>query len=175
MAHDHLEVERSWVIKAVPDKSLIAHSVYHEIGYLFHDPGELRVYAKKLLDGWKYGITVKSDGDLARQEWEDKEFPEWAFNIVWPKTKTNRIYKTRYYIDIIHNNIKLLIEVDEYLENCEDLIRMECEFPSQEAAESFWLPSWIEGFEVTNDSRFKNKNLARLSREEFKALKNSKL
>ena len=187
MAHDELEIERSWVIKALPEKSLVDHAIYHEIGYLFNKDGELRVYKKKLPDKWKYGITVKEDGGLARREWEEKLFPEWAFEVVWPNTTGARVCKTRHFVywveqefqeHFVHHGSSglppLLIEIDEYQGNLSGLVRMECEFPSEDEAAKFEVPGWAEGaIEVTHDSRFKNKNLAKLSCDEFLELMES--
>ena len=172
MAHNHIEIERSWILKALPDSALIDHSIYHEIGYLFNEDGELRVYKKNLAGRWKYGITVKTDGKLSRQEWEDKAFPEWAFNVVWPNTLGARVHKVRYFVHYSHDGNIYLLEIDEYRKNCKGLIRLECEFRSEEAANRFVLPNWAKGsVEVTKDSRYKNKNLAALTRQEYRSLR----
>ncbi len=179
MAFDEIEIERSWVISALPKKPLIDHEVYHEIGYLFSEGGELRVYKKKMPNGWEYGITVKNEGDLSRREWEDKQFPEWAFDVVWPNTLGARVCKTRHFVFVsttgqlvkLSDPLIFLIEIDEYVGNCEGLIRLECEFINESHAEAFVLPDWAtDAIEVTHDSRFKGKNLASLSRKEFKEL-----
>lgn len=171
MANDEVEIERSWVIKSLPEESLIDHSLYNEIGYLFSKNGELRVYRKRLPGKWKYGITVKEDGDLSRKEWEDKLFPEWAFNVVWPNTLGARVYKTRHFVYHDSTHSDLFVEVDQYCKALKGLIRMEREFSSEHIAAEFVLPNWAVGaIEVTNDSRFKGKNLAKLSQKEFKKL-----
>lgn len=179
MAHNQNEIERAWVVSELPSIELVTHSVYHEIGYLvvtdpsMDSPGELRVYRKKLPDRWKFGITVKGMGDVSRKEWEDKEFPEWAFCILWQYVEDRIVYKTRHFSPMVFNNVDLLLEVDEYHNNLEGLIRLECEFESEEQAEKFWLPSWVKNpNEVTYDKRFKNSRLSTLSKEEFKELMN---
>ena len=173
MAHDELEIERSWVIEALPDEALIDHSIYHEIGYLFNTDGELRVFKKRMPGSWKYGLTVKEDGDLFRKEWEEKDFPEWAFNVVWPNTENFRFHKIRHFVYYLFDGRVCLLEIDEYKQNLKGLIRLECEFQSNGLAEEFILPDWVQGpVEVTKDSRYKNKNLAKLTRKEFKGLTN---
>lgn len=156
---DTLEIERSFIFKSsLPGDLNIDHSVYHEIGYLIAEDNELRIFKKKLLDGWHYAITVKSDGNLSRKEWE-VEIPEWTFNELWPKTENCRVIKTRHWIR--YNNWWL--EVDEYYGSLAGLIRIECEFSSEEEAASFILPEWAQEYsdEVTENHKFKNKNLAK--------------
>lgn len=169
MSQDAIEIERSWVLKSLPDKSLVDHTIFNQIGYVFRKNGELRVYKKRVPDKWKYGITVKDNGDLSRKEWEDKLFPEWAYEVVWPNTLGARVYKTRHFVFYK----ALLLEIDQYYRDLKGLIRMECEFPSEGAAAAFVLPEWAEGaIEVTHDPRFKGKNLAALDRYEFRKLMN---
>lgn len=173
MAIDEIEIERSWILRSVPDKSWVHHSIPNEIGYVFSKDGELRIYKKRLPDKLAYGITVKDEGDLSRKEWEDKQFPEWAFEVVWPNTTGARVYKTRHFIPHGPMSKARFIEVDEYSQVLKGLVRMECEFPSEQDAADFVLPPWAHAngaIEVTNDPRFKGKNLAQLSRKEFKEL-----
>ena len=154
------EIERQFVIPNLPESYRIDHSIYHEVGYVIVHNGELRVFRKKLPGRWKFAITVKEDGNLAREEWE-KELPEWAFNIVWPNTKGARVHKTRHFVHYVNDFGVYLLEIDDYKKSLEGLIRLECEFKTVEAATDFVLPAWAEdAVEVTNDPRYKNKNLA---------------
>lgn len=154
------EIERQFVIPSLPEKYRIDHSVYHEVGYVITSSGELRVFKKKLPDRWKFAITIKEDGNLSREEWE-KELPEWAFNIVWPDTQGARVHKTRHFVNYANDIGVYLVEVDEYVKSLKGLIRLECEFKTEGAARRFILPGWADGaIEVTNDPRYKNKNLA---------------
>ena len=153
------EIERSWVLKFPFDiEKARGDKAYHEIGYIITDPGELRLVLKGL-ESPEYFITVKSDGDLTRDEWE-KYLPKWAFHQLWPKTEGTRVIKTRYYV--YYNNFCL--EVDRYHGDLDRLWRVECEFTSEQEAKEFTLPDWIgkKGSvkEVTNDKRYKNKSLA---------------
>ncbi len=102
----------------------------------------------------KYTITVKTKGDLVRGEWET-ELTESQFEILWPSTEGKRVEKTRF--NIPHGEHQ--IELDIYEGDLEGLVSAEIEFESIQAAEQFEVPTWL-GRDVTEDSRFKNQNLA---------------
>jgi CYTH domain-containing protein len=152
------EIERRFIIKRKPDSLLINNSISREVGYVFNDVGELRVVVKKRPKGPSYQLTIKDDGALMRNEWQEK-IPHWAFAILWPKTDGNRLQIIRHFVK--HGDHEL--EVDEYLERFFGLHKLECEFESESEAAEFVLPSWAENaVEVTDDPRFNNKNLAAL-------------
>ena len=72
--------------------------------------------------------------------------------------RANVVRKTRYLLDYID----LVLEVDVYHGKHEGLITLEFEFQSIEQAELFELPGWIDpAIDVTDDPRFKNKELSR--------------
>lgn len=97
-------------------------------------------------------ITYKSGGELIREELEST-INKNTFENLKPKAKSC-IKKTRYYVPVG----KYFLEIDEY--NDLDLITVEVEFIDEKCANSFNPPEWF-GKEVTNDERYKNKNLAR--------------
>ena len=158
---DTIEIERSFLYQhdKLPTDLVIDNSVYHEIGYLIAEKNELRIFKKKLTDGWHYAMTVKSDGNLSRKEWE-VTIPQWTFEELWPETEGRRVLKTRHFV----NYKEWLLEIDEYYEPgyaLDGLIRIECEFASEEEAAKFILPDWASGsIEITERSDYKNKNLA---------------
>ena len=155
---DTIEIERSFLYQhdKLPTDLIIDNSVYHEIGYLIAEKNELRIFKKKLPDDWHYAMTVKSDGDLSRREWE-VAIPQWAFEELWPKTEGRRVLKTRHFV----SHKEWLLEIDEYYKPLNGLIRIECEFESEEEAAKFTLPTWaLDSIEITERSDYKNKNLA---------------
>lgn len=176
---DHVEIERAWVLDALPPEKIVKYKIPHDIGYIFADDEcELRIVQRyhrvengMLEDARKYSITVKDGaGGLSRKEWEDDEFPAWAFDLLWTKLCCS-LYKTRHFVDYKDN----LLEIDEYHDrtfysgnyayddSLAGKVRLECEFDSEDAAKSFELPEWAKGaVEVTQDSRFRNKNIAQL-------------
>ena len=177
MLEDHLEIERAWILEKMPPQNLITHNIPHDIGYVFSDKnGELRVVHRVHRksngmpnDAHRYSITVKSGGTLTRSEWEDDDFPEWAFELMWRKTDCS-INKTRYFVTFG----KYRLEIDYYNSRgahftggdveCKDIegrVRLECEFDSEEEANEFVLPDWAEGaIEITGLEGYRNKNLA---------------
>lgn len=156
---DTIEIERSFLYtSSLPKDLVIDHSIYHEIGYLIAEKNELRIFKKKMADGWRYAMTVKSDGNLSRKEWE-VSIPEWTFNELWAKTEGCRVLKTRHFVP---HGTNWWLEIDEYYGDLAGLIRIECEFASEEEAAKFTLPEWAQGSdEITNRSDFKNKFLAK--------------
>lgn len=150
------EIERKFLVKEVPD--LDSKQVYSEIieqYYLEMNP-EIRV--RKITDSKRhsmYYITIKSDGDLVRDELEFQIYPS-VFNQLKAQANDNRIIKTRYYLPCG----KYTVNLDVY--HSIVLLTVEVEFRDIEEANSFNPPDWF-GEEVTNDKRYKNKNLAKYS------------
>lgn len=102
-------------------------------------------------------ITYKSDGDLVRDE-EERPISLEVFNILKMMIIGNFIYKTRYHVPIDNH----LAEVDIFKEQLQGLKTVEVEFSSLEDALSFPKPSWFLE-EITDDPKYKNKNLAQAS------------
>lgn len=146
------EIERKWIVSELPQN--IANWRGKEIlqGYIVADPNgpEVRIRQK----GDRYFQTIKSDGVLVRLEGE-VELTKEQFDVLWPFTEGRRIEKTRYAVDTDEGRI----ELDVYKGALEGLIIAEVEFESTRASSQFTPPSWF-GQEVTDDRRYKNKNLA---------------
>jgi adenylate cyclase len=146
------EIERKFLLRELPDD--LEEHVKHEIvqGYVAvtTDGIEVRVRRK----GEKYFLTVKS-GEGARREEEEFEIDKTEFDKLWPFTNGKRIEKTRY--EIPHRNH--LIELDVYSGSLAGLRVAEVEFESEEDSTKFKAPPWL-GREITEDERYKNKNLA---------------
>ena len=179
MSANGKEIERAWILNPKKFSRNRAKwryldfeaSIEHRIGYVVsNDDGELRVVEKDGMPKPDYFITVKSAGNAERNEFE-RLMPGWVFDVLWPQTEGKRVYKRRFYIasgifdehdDLIKD---VMLELDEYTD--EDgfnpwLYRLECEFDSVEEASQFKLGIPFEdcAFEVTNDKRFKNRNIA---------------
>ena len=95
-------------------------------------------------------FTLKSSGELTRGEL-DVNVDQRLFESYWPRTEGKRVLKVR---------LKKMIngyayEIDEYTDR--DLAVAEVETASVEAA-NLVVPI---GLDVTNDKRYKNKNLAK--------------
>lgn len=145
------EVERKWLVTELPDLSgLRGKDVIQGYIAVTSDGTEVRVRQK----AGKYFQTIKSDGGLVRSEIEI-ELTKPQFEILWQATAGRRLEKTRYEIGL--DGAK--IELDVYKGALTGLIVAEVEFPTVRHSENFVQPAWF-GQEVTEDKRYKNKNLA---------------
>ena len=144
-----MEIERKFRLRRGPGRELLDAGVAIAQGYL---PAGLRIRRK----GSAFFLTLKSEGDLVREEWE-VPLPEWAFAQLWPETAGRRLEKYRYHV--AHE--RWTLEVDEYAGPLVGLWTLECEFASVEEAERFTLPAWASDAEdVTRDERYRNAVLA---------------
>lgn len=124
-------------------------------GYLdSNNPGVEKRVRKK---GDEYTFTIKDKGGLKRKE-KIKKISKERFESLWELTGGRRIRKTRYYIPFF--TIRKTIELDVYHDQLEDLVTAEIEFETVEEA-MLKMPSvhWFAK-EVTEDKRYKNRNLA---------------
>jgi len=107
-------------------------------------------------------MTIKSSGDLVRNEVEfDIPYAKYRELIGYKMYKGNIIDKLRYHIQLENN---LIAELDIYGKELFGLLVVEVEFKTEEDAKIFQKPNWF-GEDVTNDKKYKNKNLA-LKKEE---------
>lgn len=178
MAH---EVEAKFRLGALP--KMDDHCVRNEIrqGYLdFNDDKmiqseienvfggvdlskikEARIRAKGSGETTHYYFTLKSDGTLSRDEFEE-EIGSDRFERLWPEAKMGRIAKIRSEIDLGDG---LIAEVDQYGQNLEGLYTLEVEFDPEE----FTLEQIIERVQrldssaenVTELKEYKNARMAK--------------
>ena len=99
-------------------------------------------------------LTVKSSGGLVRCEVEIALSSQ-QFEELWPLTAGRRVEKVRRLIP----HAGMTIELDLYRGQLQGLALAEVEFDSPAASEGFTPPAWF-GEDVTQDGRYKNKNLA---------------
>lgn len=148
----HREIERKFLVKEIPQD---LHSYpYSEIiqGYIVITEDDVEVRLRK--KGDLYYQTVKSGQGLERKETEI-ELTRKQFESFWPLTRGRRIEKGRHEIECQD----VTIELDIYHGILSGLVTAEVEFESLSASDSFTPPEWF-GTEITQDERFKNKNLA---------------
>jgi CYTH domain-containing protein len=149
-----LEVERKWLVRELPPgfDDLPAREIRQ--GYLALEPDGPEVRVRD--DGGKLGLTVKGAGLLSRSE-DEIELSAEQFDVLWPLTTGRRIEKARSECRL-HEDV--VAEIDVYRGGLEPLVVAEVEFASEDAAAQFIAPDWM-GEEVTEDARYKNRNLAR--------------
>ena len=85
---------------------------------------EARIRAKGSGDSVHYYFTLKSDGTLQRDEFEEEISPE-KFDELWFETNSGKVTKVRTEIDLGDG---LIAEVDKYADNLEGLYTLEVEF-----------------------------------------------
>ena len=147
-----MEIERRFRLPAMPRLELPGGFPIVQ-GYLPDSAGGIRI--RRI--GPDFRMTVKGDGDIAREEWETP-LPAWVFEQLWPCTTNARVEKTRY--RIAHGDFA--IELDTYHGALEGLVIFECEFPDITSSEKFSLPPWAaDALDVTKDRRYNAASLAR--------------
>lgn len=159
-----VEVERKW--RLLSDDNAAGGGVPMEVfqAYVITSPGELRI---RRIDGWLDFITVKGDGTISRDEWEDS-IPEWVFNQLL-LSASGSVEKVRRRI-VELSTADRTVEWDVFTGAHEGLQLVESEWIGQKdqkdqleaVAAEFVLPEQMFGpyVEVTADKRYKNKNLA---------------
>ncbi|UJA20289.1 CHAD domain-containing protein [Thermoleophilia bacterium SCSIO 60948] len=145
------EIERRWVLEAVPDLSRADAGVDVRQGYLTEAGGAAEVRVRDL--GGTYFMTVKSKAGLSRVE-EELEIDRERFESLWALTQGRRIEKRRYRI-----GREPVIEVDVYAGDLDGLVTAEAEFGSEAEAASFEPPDWLR-HEVTGEPGWSNASLA---------------
>jgi CYTH domain-containing protein len=151
-----MEIERKWrlpkVPKVVSDNCAPARIIQ---GYVvINEQGEVRLRN----DGSGFILTFKGSGEISRAEENYKLETEMGYKLLWPGIIGFAIVKDRY---SFANAPFGVFEVDHYKEHLDGLVTMELEFPNLENAKAFVLPEWAAGaIDVTDDKRYKNKNLA---------------
>lgn len=152
MTGDPVEIERKFRVRDLPALEGLT-AVHVQQGYLTLTRDSVELRLRRAND--RHFITLKSDGELKRIEYEiglDKA----QFETLWPATQDRRVEKIRHVGALPGGEV---FELDVFTGNLAPLILVEVEFASLEAAGSFTAPDWF-GTEVTVDARFKNKALA---------------
>lgn len=146
-----IEIERKFLVRELPENLENYDAVRIEQGYLAAtEEGEVRLRRQ----GGIHTVTLKSGRGLARGE-DEATLDEEQFSVLWPLTEGKRVTKIRYLIPLEMG----ILELDVFQGELEGLCLAEIEFASVEDAVKFSPPDWL-GRDVTQDERYKNKNLA---------------
>ena len=148
-----VEIERKFLVGDVPSNLDEYRSGAIDQGYLAIAQGGLEVRIRRY--GEQSFLTIKSGGGPVRLE-EEIEIDQRRFDSLWRLTEGRRIRKRRY---LIPHDDSYTIELDVYEGALSGLITAEVEFESPEAAAAFAPPAWL-GDDITEDSRYKNRQLA---------------
>ena len=154
------EIERKYLVKYMPDR-FYAYE-HRELEQAYLDFGEdsgrekrIRLMRSRAIVHYLY--TEKSDGTLSREE-NEFEIGQKEFNKLSGEAISKFVKKARYYIPLSDGT--LISELDVYHGELAGLVTVEVEFPSLDASNGFTPPDWF-GEEITEDKRYKNKNLAK--------------
>jgi CYTH domain-containing protein len=156
MSNNDREIERKYLLRALPQGVSGAPSLEIDQGYL---PGERineRVRRTRGADGVRYYRTIKSGVGIERLEIEE-ETNELFFTTVWPLTRGCRVRKRRYLVE----DSGATWEIDEFLDRQGLwLAEIELERVDDVVVPPDWLREAIER-EVTDEPQYTNHALAR--------------
>jgi CHAD domain-containing protein/CYTH domain-containing protein len=154
--HDtaHVEIERKYLLRELPQRVRGAESTELEQGYL--PGGVVRERLRRAVGprGARFTRTVKLGTGVVRAEFEE-ELPEPEFARLWPLTASARLRKRRYLVP----DGALVWEIDEFLDRA--LVLAEIELPTADSEVT--LPEWLAPLivrEVTDEPAFTNLRLA---------------
>lgn len=148
-----MEIEKKFIPKELPEN--LESFKHHKIEQAYLNTAPV-VRIRKQDDD--YFLTYKGSGMMAREEYNlylNKE----SYEHLLTKADGNVITKTRFLIPI-HDN--LTAELDIFEGKFAGMLLVEVEFASVEQANSFVPPEWF-GDDVTNDRRYHNSYLSKLS------------
>jgi len=149
---ENIEIEKKFLINNIPFNITLFPHVKIMQGYISVSPDGTEVRLRKR--DRKFFLTVKSAGGISRKEVEIK-ISEEQFGRLWLFTEGRRIFKTRY--NIKYDNY--LIEVDCYEDDLKGFMVAEVEFKNEKDMAGFRPLEWF-GKDISDDDRYKNKNLA---------------
>jgi CYTH domain-containing protein len=147
-----MEIERKFLVGELPLELSSLDGVTIRQGYVRVADRDFELRFRQKDD--RFYQTIKQGSGLVRQECEI-EITRDQFESLWPLTADRRIQKIRYNIPVGD----LVFELDIFDHPLKGLQLVEVEFDTVELSSAFKPPQWF-GDEVTDDRRYKNKQLA---------------
>lgn len=157
-----IEIEKTFLIKRLPDNFSLYKPIKIKQGYISNPPSPLRIRQKED----KFEITKKlplKPGDFSLAEEINIPLTKFEFNKIWSLVE-RFLEKDRYNIPI---NDNLIAELDIYKGDLKGLSVVEVEFKSEEQMNSFQPLEWF-GRDITQENFSSNSFLAGKSFEEIK-------
>jgi CYTH domain-containing protein len=152
----HLEIERKYLLRALPALPRVNDVLEIEQGYIPGDTLVERLRRERHRDGIvKFFRTIKLGSGVERVEIED-ETDQRTFEHLWVLTEGRRLTKRRY----LAPNGTDVWEVDEFTDR--DLVLAELEIDHADAR--IVMPEWLTPVlvrEVTDEKAYTNRSLAR--------------
>lgn len=146
------EIERRFLVLELPDLSTAKRTEVRQ-GYITHPTDAVEMRLRQ--NDEAFVLTFKSGEGTVRTEREAAITRE-QFETFWPETAGRRVEKIRWTAALPGG---LLFELDVFEGDLSGLQLVEVEFDTLEAAKAFTPPAWF-GADVTDDKRYKNKNMA---------------
>ena len=155
MATNDREIERKYLLRALPPESAAGKRVEVDQGYLPGDRILERIRRMRAPDSTRYYRTIKMGSGIERFELEE-ETTQLFFDTVWPLTRGKRVQKCRYYVPDASGTW----EIDDFRDRALVLAELELERVDQVVE----LPKWLDAVlirEVTDEPSFSNFSLAK--------------
>lgn len=145
-----MEIERKFLVEGPLPPLRPAEAIRQGYLSLGADGEEVRLRDR----AGRASLTVKRGLGMVRAEHEIEISPS-QFEALWSATEGRRLKKQRHQLGLNGR----MAEVDVYEGRLNGLVVVEVEFDSVAEAEAFAPPQWF-GAEVTDDTRYKNRQLA---------------
>jgi uridine kinase len=150
------EIERKFIVTELPDLSKFYHYEIKQVYISITEGTERRIRQKTFARHKEFFITEKStepglDRGEVEEQISEQKFRALLSLAIFPPTE-----KTRYEIPYGRHKI----ELDVFHGRLDGLVITEVEFKSNAAANKFHPPKDMR-IDVTNDERYRNRNLAR--------------
>jgi len=147
----HREIERRFLVEALPPEIKAFPAVPCEQGYISGHPVTVRIRRS----GNRPDVLSVKRGPMENREECEIDLTPGQSETLWPLTLGWRISKTRRRIPAG----EWTIEVDEFASPHDGLIIAEVEFSSESEARAYDPPAWF-GREITSDPAYSNARLA---------------
>ena len=147
-----MEIERKFLVAELPPELGSLEGTLIQQGYVKVADNDFELRLRQKNDCFYQ--TIKRGSGLVREEYEI-EITREQFESLWPLTVDRRIQKVRYKLPLENH----VCELDVFDDSLKGLQLVEVEFESVEQSGNFKPPAWF-GDEVTEDGRYKNKQLA---------------
>lgn len=161
MEQKHLEIEKKFLVRKLPENLEQYPKKVMEQGYLCTSP-----VVRIRRSNEDYILTYKSrfglentDGNVKICNELEAPLDKESYGHLREKIDGNLIKKTRYLIPLETAENPLTAELDVFEGKLSGLILVEVEFPTPEEAEKFQKPDWF-GEDVSWDIRYTNNYLA---------------
>ena len=152
----HIEIERKYLLRALPERVRSAPSIEIDQGYIPGDRIRERIRRSKSGDGTRFYRTLKAGAGIQRMEIEEESTVKF-FEAVWPLTRGARVMKRRYLVP----DRDVVWEIDEFLDRSGLwLAEVELERVDQAVIIPEWLAPLVER-DVTDEAEYTNRALAR--------------